>query len=233
MCKLFGAVLNPPRSPEELYNFRHFALRDSDGWGIAWYDNGRLKLRKSTESALRDVKYLEAARLAKSGLIIAHLRRMTMGSKRTVNTHPFVFGKYVFAHNGTVDISELIYYLRDTYRQLKGDTDSEVLFHFILQNMKKWGNFMGLRRAVKEISKEARERKVTSINFLMTDGRYLYAYKRVFRGGNNLYYTHRSGFYKTFIVSSKPLGEGWVEMGNGEFLVVDSTDHSIIRTMIV
>ena len=91
MCKLFGAVLSPSRSPDELYKFKHFAIRDSDGWGIAWYKNSKLILKKSTRSALYDSKYLEAARLSESHLIISHLRRMTMGSKREVNTHPFTF----------------------------------------------------------------------------------------------------------------------------------------------
>lgn len=233
MCKLFGAVVIPERVPEELFSFRHYAVHDPDGWGLAWYEGGRLKVVKSRESALKNHKFVATAERMNSRIILAHLRRMTRGNVREVNTHPFRFGKYVFAHNGTVDISELADYLKGSYRKIRGDTDSELLFHFLVQNMERWGNFMGLRKAVKEISEQARRRHVTSLNFIMADGRYLYVFKRVYRGTNNLYYYQRGGFYKCFIVSSKPLGESWVEMENGEFLAVDSHDLSVIRTMVL
>ena len=232
MCKLFGAVLSPPRVPEELHEFKYLALRDSDGWGVAWYNRG-LKLVKSTNNALADSKYIAAVNRAKSNIVLAHLRAMTRGNKRTVNTHPFFFEKYVFAHNGTVDIKPLARYLKGKYRRVHGDTDSEVLFHFLIQNMEKWGHFMGLRKAVKEISKVALERKVTSINFILTDGSYLYALKRVYRGRNSLFYKTEKGFKKSFIISSKPLGKGWTEVENGQLIAVDASDGSVIRTKIL
>jgi glutamine amidotransferase len=233
VCKLFAAVVLPERVPDEMLNFRHYAIRASDGWGLAWYDGGRLRIVKSRESALKNHKYVATADKINSRIMLAHLRRMTRGNVREVNAHPFRFGKYVFAHNGTVSISGLTDYLKGSYRRLRGDTDSEVLFRFLVQNMEKWGNFMGLRKAVTEISEQAKSCHVTSLNFIMADGRYLYVFKRVYRGANNLYYKRRGGFYKSFIVSSKPQNGGWAEMNNGEFIAVDSSDMSIIRTMVL
>jgi len=233
VCKLFGAVLaQHERIPEELTKFRYFAERDKDGWGLAHYKGNHLLITKSTRSALLDRKYVTAVKKVEGPLIVAHLRFMTRGNLRKVNTHPFTFDKYVFAHNGTVDISSLADYLRGKYKKLKGTTDSEVLFHFLIQSMEKYGNFMGLRKAVKEISKVARERHVTSINFLMSDGMYLYAYKRVYRGPNNLFYNNKKGFYKSILFASRPMDEGWTEMENGEFLMIDSRDLSMVKTFI-
>ena len=233
MCELFGAVLNNGGCPNTLEKFRYFALQNPDGWGIAWYTKRKLHLEKSIKSAWWDTKYQATLRNVKSKLILAHLRKMSIGNIREVNTHPFIFGKYVFAHNGSVDVRPLVEYLKGKYKQIKGTTDSEVLFHFIIQNMEKWGNFMGLRKAVKEINKVTKERKVTSINFLMTDGRYLYAYKRNYRGKNNLYFKKKGGFNKYLLFSSKPIEHGWTELENGELMVVDSLDLSVIRTKIL
>ncbi|MBR9680519.1 MAG: class II glutamine amidotransferase [Candidatus Altiarchaeota archaeon] len=232
MCKLFGAVMVQNRVPDELIKFRYFAERDKDGWGLAYYKKNKLYLTKSTQSAMDNHKYVTAAEKANSNLIISHLRFMTRGNLREANTHPFTFDKYVFAHNGTVDISSIGNYLRGKHKRLKGTTDSEVLFHFLVQSMEKYGNFMGLRKAVKEISKVARERHVTSLNFLMSDGRFLYAYKRVYRGPNNLFVRTKKGFYKSIMFSSKPIEDGWVELENGEFMTVDSQDLSVIKTFI-
>jgi predicted glutamine amidotransferase len=233
MCKLFGAVTLPELVPEEMLNFRHYATVDRDGWGIAWYDSGRLRMVKSRESALKNHKYVATADRINSRIVLAHLRRMTRGNVREVNAHPFRFNNYVFAHNGTVDISGLAHHLKGSYKRIRGDTDSELLFRFLVQNMEKWGHFMGLRKAVKEINSLAKECPVTSLNFIMADGRYLYAFKRVYRGANNLYYKQGDGFYKSFVVSSKPQNGGWAEMENGEFIAVDSNDMSVIRTMVL
>lgn len=232
MCKLFGAVMLPPGIPEELHDFKYLALRDKDGWGIAWYNRG-LRLVKSTNSAVTDSRYIATVNRANSNLVIAHLRAMTRGNKREVNTHPFSLDRYVFAHNGTVDIAPLTDYLKGNYRHIRGTTDSEVLFNFLVQNMERWGQYMGLRKAVKEISRVATEKKVTSVNFLLTDGSYLYALKKVYRGRNSLFYRIDSGFRKSFVIASKPLGGGWTEMENGQLVAVDASDGSIIRTKIL
>lgn len=233
MCKLFGAVVLPERVPQEMVDFRHHAARDRDGWGIAWYDSGNLQVVKSPESALQNHKYVATTNEVNSRLMLAHLRRSTRGNNRKVNAHPFSFGNYVFAHNGTIDISELGDYLRGEYRHVRGNTDSEVLFRFLIQKMERYGNFMGLRKAVREINEQAKERHVTSINFLMADGRYLYAFKRVYRGRNNLFYRESGGFYKSLLFTSRPFDEeGWTEMDNGEFIAVDSVDMSVIRTSV-
>lgn len=233
MCKLFGAVTLPALVPEEIFDFRYYATKDRDGWGLAWYEDGDLQIVKSRESALKDHRYVATANGINSRIMLAHLRRMTRGNAREVNAHPFRFSNYVFAHNGTVDISELTDYLKGSYRRIKGSTDSELLFRFLVQNMEKWGHFMGLRKATKEISTLANECHVTSLNFIMADGRYLYAFKRVYRGANNLYYKCHDGFYRSFVVSSKPQNGGWSEMENGEFVAVDSNDMSVIRTMVL
>jgi len=88
------------------------------------------------------------------------------------NTHPFSFGQWLFAHNGTIDGPYFRSLLTKPHQAaLFGDTDSEVYFHWLLQALEREG-VEGLSTAIKEI----REREFTALNFLLSDGHILYAY---------------------------------------------------------
>ena len=69
-------------------------------------------------------------------MVVAHVRRATVGGTTIENTHPFSYGKWIFAHNGTVPnflkvrdrmLPEIDSMLAN---DIKGTTDSEHIFSF-------------------------------------------------------------------------------------------------------
>ena len=70
--------------------------------------------------------------------IVAHIRKATQGRVALENTHPFVrelWGRYwVFAHNGTIKDQAFLRARTSPARlgELRGETDSELFFAFLL-----------------------------------------------------------------------------------------------------
>jgi glutamine amidotransferase len=141
------------------------------GWGIGWYENGKVHVEKEPVPAFSSQKFKATARVARSKVFVCHLRKATRGEKTYHNSQPYHTDNWVFGHNGTVDRENLIAGLTNTNRVLEGETDSEVYFHWLLQHLEKNG-VAGLRFAIHEV----RKREFTALNFVLTDGRTLYAY---------------------------------------------------------
>lgn len=159
MCRLLGYVRDEPTSVEELLGeeglerFTALTAVHGDGWGMAWRDaDGSTRVVSSPESAAQDREYAELVRrpLGSSGFL--HLRWATGGLPVTEqNTHPFVHGDYAFAHNGHVSpIADLEALLTPQSRQeLRGDTDSERYFRFLVQCIEEQGDLAeGVRHAL-------------------------------------------------------------------------------------
>jgi glutamine amidotransferase len=111
-------------------------------WGIGFYQGGEVLLRRRPSD---ERNALDIARLAKdlrSDLILGHVRAATVGSTRTENTHPFRYREWLFAHTGSLTGSieryagikaRLLESIPEFLRKnIRGDTDSEVLFHVVL-----------------------------------------------------------------------------------------------------
>ena len=237
MCRLFAAISPMDRDYEEdLLYFRHLSSVHSDGWGLGWYEGGKPAVRKSSVAALYDPKYLTAARTIKSDMIMAHLRKQTRGNVREVNSHPFVFKNYMFAHNGTISKS-LVRFIKTDYRGMKGDTDSELLMRFLIQHIEEHKRpLYGMRRAFRTLRKltESGELKASAVNFLFSDGEKLYVYRKMYSRPMRLFYRYNDNGYESLQVSSAPLKtHDWVEMGDGEMLVADLENlrYRIFRVM--
>ncbi len=224
MCRLFAAISGVRQSFEEdLLYFRHLSSVHSDGWGIGWYYRNRPVVHKSSVTALYDPKYLTAARTIKSNMVVAHLRKQTRGNVREVNSHPFTLKNYLFAHNGTISKS-LKYLIRGDYRGMQGDTDSEMLMHFLVQQIEDQRPLFGMRKAFRKIQKlnSNGELDVTAVNFILTDGRTLYAYRKMYSRPQRLFYKYDENGHEKLQISSVPLqSRDWVEMGDGEMLIAD------------
>lgn len=109
----------------------------TEGWGMVAYSHGAIVYEKRRKAfAFRDPEFLHSIpRLAarKADIVLAHVRKMTYGMVASRNNHPFVFGPYSFAHNGSVDRTEklpLKSYFKDS---IKGTTDTERVFAYFLQ----------------------------------------------------------------------------------------------------
>ena len=137
MCRLLGYCSRDAASVAELLgteSFRAFtSLSDlhGDGWGMAWYAGSRPAAWKSAARAGREPEYDKLAWQPLGDLGLVHLRWATPGlAVSDVNTHPFRYGDYTFAHNGAIYPQERLGEMLppEWERRLAGSTDSERYF---------------------------------------------------------------------------------------------------------
>ncbi len=243
MCRLFAQrALLPSRAIEPLCRARN-ALRFQShqhphGWGIAWYTSSGIRVRKGVLPAHEDAAFLGAARLARSAVILAHVRDASVGEVSPANTHPFVNGHWTFCHNGTVARYKRSAAVREAVEaeidaglrpQLRGETDSErCLYLFLTRLLARRRDAAGwllddLRAALQETSAIVRRiadrpGKESSLNFLVSDGRLLAACRR----GRPLWFHRPDGPGGLFRVASERVGSGdWEEVPEDGFVGVD------------
>lgn len=248
MCRLLGLVANKPVDLEfSIERFKEFSDINPDGWGIGWYENKTAKIYKQGISA-KD-RQSELPRLSKaviSKMIIAHVRSGTGAPPLEGNSHPFAFKNWLFAHNGSVDRDYLLSLLKDEYKKgLRGETDSEVYFFWILQNIETTGDIIGgIKKAIDKIMGKT----YTGLNFLLTNGEILYAFR--YSSGSRSYYSlyrlereptspgpldllsretkvliqskSLRGEKAILICSEKLTEENWSEIGFGNLLEIDA-----------
>jgi glutamine amidotransferase len=154
--------------------FQELGLQNPDGWGMGWYDQAGPRIYKEPLSAADSEKFEDRAIRATSEAFICHVRKATCGAVDERNCHPFQFNNWLFAHNGSVERQPLLESLENHHvKAIEGKTDSEVLFHSLLQEIEKQsgGVFPAVTSTVNAIT------KYSSLNFILTDGNYLYAYR--------------------------------------------------------
>lgn len=228
MCRLFGLI---SRDDVDIRYWMLDAVRPfvgwSDvhchGWGIGRYENSTARVEKEPVPAQGAQKFDEIARDARSRLFVCHLRKATQGELTYSNSQPFNSASWIFAHNGTVDSKYLKTRLRNDPGTIRGETDSEVYFQWLLQNLEKDG-VEGLRFGIAEV----RKRPFTALNFLLSDGHTLHAYweqspsvKVPYQDYYQLYYSDRSEPRGAVIVCSERLDdEEWLQIPHGSILIV-------------
>ena len=127
-----------------VFSFTGFALRGGgtdthhDGWGIAFFEGAGVRHFVDHQAAAASpIAELIKRYPIKSKNVIAHIRKATQGRVALENCHPFVrelWGRYwVFAHNG--DLKQFHPVLTGAFRPV-GDTDSELAFCFLLQELR-------------------------------------------------------------------------------------------------
>jgi len=207
MCRLLGVIANKPVDLEfSLGRFRKHAEQNPDGWGIGWYDEGKAKIFKEAISALQTDKLPALSKQVKSKIIIAHVRKGTRGAPSEVNSHPFVYDNWIFAHNGSLDGDRLLHLLAEKYRsELKGETDSEIYFYWLLQCIEEKSGKVedGIKAAIDEIMKGF----YGGLNFLLSDGTNLYAFR---------YSKQSRGYYSLFVLERDPSQPALFEHISGE-----------------
>ena len=136
MCRLFGfkSVLDSQvhRSLIQADNaLADQSMKHPDGWGVAYYRENVPHLIKSTDRAFDDHIFHKVSGVVSSKTVLAHIRKATQGVHSLINSHPFQYGHWVFAHNGNLKGF-------DKYRsKLIEHVDSEVLFYLLLTQIKK------------------------------------------------------------------------------------------------
>lgn len=148
MCRLFGfkSIITSQvhSSLANADNSLHtLSEKHPDGWGIAYYHENTPHLIRSSESALSSTVFQKIANIIKSQTVIAHIRKATLGEKTILNSHPFQYGRWTFAHNGNIknfsEVKDDLFKLINPKLSplIMGTTDSEVVFFIILTEIEK------------------------------------------------------------------------------------------------
>lgn len=268
MCRMVG-VISMKNVDAEKYLLRSECSlltqavkgRQKDGWGVAWYVDGSLKIVKSEKPVYEEANELEKVlRNISTNILIAHVRKASNPRKLPREmiiglneTQPFQYGNKVFAHNGVIRIPDEAMSLLGSYRGLvKGNNDSEVYFALL---MKEWDRFGEVSEALKAVEEALRralegswksyESPFSSLNAIFSDGKRLYAYNRFSNEEKVLSLKsvcYRDSPYYTMtymvgedelVISSEMLWRDsrWRPLGNG-FLMTAWIEHGEIKYRI-
>lgn len=190
MCRLFALrSAAPVNAFRPLWEAPTALARQSvehpDGWGIAHLERGVMRIAREVRPAFESERFQTHAKNITSELMIAHIRKASVGSNRLENTHPFTHDGWVFAHNGTVRRfderrAEFERRIDPALRQhLTGETDSERCFFMFLTELRRAKQGDTLERAMHALAKVAaytRESDPPDLprpsvaNFIATDG---------------------------------------------------------------
>ena len=263
MCRVFGVIANKEVDIEFSFfkakrPFKSLVQSNPDGWGIGYYEGGVPKVfKEGIEDAGRIENYqFEKVKTVRSKIIISHVRRATKGRKTSMNAHPFEYGGWIFAHNGGVDEECIMGYLKEIYRNARtSETDSEVYFLLIMQSIQERQNILdGIKEAIKIVKSCG---SYTGLNFIMSDGESLYAYRDASRQFDHysLYYLKRTpdrgqpftyvsektgqllhsknllGEEAVLVCSERLTEEDWQEIGIGSLVVINPDLGVEIKTL--
>lgn len=254
MCRLLGLIGTPPLPVREaLQAFYPLCSQGCvgykmpqghfDGWGISGFSAQRaVYFERRAESAIESKNFYDQAveRAAKSQtpVLLAHFRKAATGTRDIGNTAPFHWRDWAFAHNGILyNAAELS--LQEARPQ--GRTDSE---RFGLWLLEQTAGAFDPTAALAETLRNARAKLVfSSLNFLLTDGSALWAYReagdqRLEKGET---FEDREKYYTLFttrldrnsIVCSEPLpgaSKNWTPLAQ-RTLTVLRLDGSEPRTI--
>jgi glutamine amidotransferase len=185
MCQLLGMNCNTPT--DICFSFTGFQARGGltdhhqDGWGIAFFEQRGVRLFLEAQATVNSpVAELVRNYPIHSLNVISHIRKATRGRIALENTHPFqreLWGRYwIFAHNGNLrGFNPLL----DGSFTPVGDTDSELAFCWLLQQLrnrfgKEAPDDQALFDAIRVLAGEIGA--FGEFNFLLCDGTTLYAH---------------------------------------------------------
>jgi predicted glutamine amidotransferase len=143
MCRLFGfrSIINSQVHQSLVHAdnaLRVQSGRHPDGWGVSYYIKDTPHIIKSDKAAINDTIFKQVSGIVSSQTVLAHIRKATFGTVNILNTHPFQYGKWSFAHNGNIKAfdrikEKLLAEIPDQKKKyVIGSTDSEVVFYFLL-----------------------------------------------------------------------------------------------------
>lgn len=149
-----------------------------DGWGASGFKDGRaVYFERRTEPADESAREYEQATLravkSVTPVLIAHFRKSAGLPPAISSTHPFHWRDWIFAHTGTIYGAAASIPLTEPAPQ--GETDSERFFLWIWEQIHAAADPTA---ALSDLLKNCRQDLVySSLNFLMSDGHTLWAYR--------------------------------------------------------
>lgn len=221
-------VAQEPLAPRELLHdaprsLRALSIEHADGWGVAMSGgDDAWQIHRNTLCAARCERYAAIAP-SPARVIVAHIRKKTVGDLALANTHPFQRGKFVFAHNGTLTIIDKLIGAAspDRLGEVVGDTDSERFFAFVLTHIDEAGGDVerGVLRAIRALHAWG---DIGSANFLLAAGARVFAYRQ----GRSLFTLSRAN--ATLVASEQLTDEEWLEVPERALAILDG--HTTSRS---
>lgn len=204
MCRLFGQLTPAAETAAPYLADSDFSLlaqshaapdnQQKDGWGIGWFHGGEAVVAKSPGFAFAEKDaFGNSARRAVSQAVVGHIRAASnpRGIPRDQlitmdNTQPFTDGRWVFAHNGTLNIPlEVADALGPLKAKLRAQNDSEVYFWQWVKHAERLGDPVKAFAACVEEDWRLWERckdkhadkpaPYSALNAVVSDGASLYA----------------------------------------------------------
>ncbi len=211
MCRMLGAICND----EDLLSCAIEEVKDSlrcedgethDGIGVGFYSQDDALLTKKPSAKVAEIDFVSLVEGIVSNVLMVHIRKATVGVWKDINTHPFRFRKWLFAHVGHLPqleknkealLADMPPFLA---RDIKGDTDSELAFHVFLNVIFKHGKINDLsmevglldeylRETVAIINQQHEEAKRPELAILVTNGEVMSAASQ----GIAMHYSLREG----------------------------------------
>ncbi len=218
MARLVGFIGNRPDLGARVIELEGRALdvrRKSGvtpGWGVGFYQGGEILLKRRPLDDRAEIKMTDITRDIRADVALAQVRLATVGPLRTENTHPFRYRTWLFANTGTVEAfttlrgrlaESLPQFLQ---RDVRGETDSELVFHLFLSFLHDAGQLdrpqvdaatsaAALRGAIALVDRLCAEEgaAATALNILVSSPEYVLAVNggpamayRVFQGQHDL-----------------------------------------------
>ena len=215
MCQLLGMNANTPT--DVVFSFTGLAARaeeHKDGFGIAFFEDRGLRHFIDRDGARSSpVAQMVQRYPIRSEVVIAHIRKATVGAVALQNCHPFVrelWGRYwVFAHNGDLQVGAGGFRprLHGAFRPV-GDTDSELAFCWLMQELAKAHASVP---GIDELTHTLRELLPVpaahgSFNVLLSNGQALWAH-----GSTRLYSVERQHPFTAATLADEDLSVNFAE----------------------
>ena len=207
---------------------------NGDGFGVAWYgDFDQPGLFKHTQPAWSDQNLLSIARHIKSTAILAHVRAATDGAIIHTNCHPFIHGKWAFAHNGQVgEFPKLRRALENAlpdelYAMRQATTDSELLFLLMIAHGLENDPVAAIQSTINLVMQTARAKSVQQpfkFTAVCTTKERLIAIRYASAGQPPTLYCTQKMTGKGTIIASEALTQtkdDWFEVGESTIMIVD------------
>jgi glutamine amidotransferase len=269
MCRWLAYTGSPVLLTNVLYTPVHSLIDQSlhsklgaettngDGFGIGWYDAAPAPgVFRSIEPAWNDQNLRELAGHVSSHLFFAHIRAAIGSPVQQTNCHPFRHGRWLWMHNGFIDgfatiKRDLVLAVDESlFPEIKGGTDTEVLFYLALTLGLQDDPPDAVAGAIGFVEACGRQRGVISPfqgTIATTDGESLWVFRYSSEGkSRSLFFSRDARTVKQqyperhalqqlsddarFVVS-EPIGDlpgAWVELPEASYGVVGTGDDRLL-----
>ncbi|MBO6047640.1 MAG: class II glutamine amidotransferase [Erysipelotrichaceae bacterium] len=214
MCELFGLTSKTKKNIiPYLIEFYTHSEEHPHGWGLAQFKNGSYNMQNEAQCA-NDSQLLPHVikEMRPIRLMIAHIRKASVGRVHINNTHPFIANDakgntWVLAHNGTIFNGDD---LGQYFNSQRGETDSERILLYLVDIINQTdGDFDHINNAIKAICDG------NKVNLLFTDGERLYVHTNM---PETLFFKKYDR--ESYMIATVPLDDGnWQQVPLNRLLV--------------